>query len=241
MDPKIDSIAYIILFLIPGFIFQWVVRRYLALKKVDAKEGALEIMTASAFLHAAALPVFLYVVDLKVKRQLGVGLIVGLLAWPILAGFVWARISDSVLGEWMRRRLGANPGEPTAWSYFFGKRKAALVRAVLDDGSFVVGAFFKDSSASIPQVEDLYLEKQYVTDQNGQPQGLVRGTLGCWIPASRLRYLEFFDPQPKDDGNVGKEGSEETPTRDSETYSGNGRPESRTSDSAAQEQSLPNS
>ncbi len=211
-DVKIDSIAYIILFLIPGFVFQSVVDRYTHLRKREGNEKIIGILTSSAFLHAVAVPAFVLLIHPENRWWLGVGLVVALLGWPMTAGFLFGRFSDGRCGEWFRQKLGANPNGPTAWSYFFGKREAVLVRAILDDGSIVAGAYFNDSCSSGPGTEDLYLEKQYVTGDDGCLVKLVEHSRGCWIPAARLRCLEFFDPQPRVECVDGrKNGSDQVP------------------------------
>lgn len=193
MDIKMDSIGYIILFLIPGFIFYKVAGRYVTRERHEGNEKLIGILAASAFLHAVALPAFIYCVHVTVRWQLGLGLILLLLIWPTLAGLAFGWFSGGRWGEWTRRVLGANPREPTAWGYFWGQRKPVIVRAILDDGSVVVGASYGNSSASSPETEDLYLEKQYQIGDDGCPTGLKENTLGCWIPAARLRWVEFID------------------------------------------------
>jgi Family of unknown function (DUF6338) len=197
MDLKIDSIVYIILFLIPGFIFYKVAARYIVHEKYDGSEKLISILAASSFIHALGAPVFLSSVNRSVPWQLGIGLVLLLLIWPTLAGFAFGRFSGGTWGEWMRRFLGANPREPTAWGYFWGQRRPMIVRAVLDDGSVMVGRFSANSSASIPGTDDLYLEEQYLLDDERKPCGIDANTKGCWIPAARLRLVEFYEP-PKD-------------------------------------------
>lgn len=209
-DVKLDSIAYIILFLIPGFIFQSVVDRYTTSRKREGNEKIIGILTASAFLHAIAVPALVWVHP-EDKWGLGVGLVVALLVWPMIAGLGCGLVFDSRYGEWLRRRLKANPRGSTGWSYFFGKREAVVVRAILDDGSFIAGAYFDDSCNSGPGTEDLYLEQQYETGANGSIGKLVERTRGCWIPAARLRCLEFFDPRPKESAIDKQDGSDKTP------------------------------
>ena len=212
MDPKIDSlnsIVYVILFLIPGFIFYKVAARYIVHEKYDGSEKLISILAASSLLHAIAIPAFLHFVNAQSIRQVGVGLLVGLLLWPSLAGLAFGLFSGSSWGEWVRRALKANPREPTAWGYLWGQRKTVIVRAVLDDGSILVGAFSRNSSASIPLTEDLYLEKQYHTDSEGLPTGLKLNTMGCWIPAARLRWVELVNPKPKEAHGKDRSGNRE--------------------------------
>jgi hypothetical protein len=215
MDPKIDSlnsVVYIIIFLIPGFIFYKVTARYIVHEKYDGSEKLISILAASSFLHALGLLVLMACLDVAVRWQSVPWLVIELLVWPPLAGFVFGRFAGGTWGEWLRRRLGANPREPTAWAYFWGQRKPVMVRAFLDDGTAVVGAFSQNSSASIPNTDDLYLEKQYVLDNDKRPTALAAQTMGCWIPAARLRLVEFYDLQPKEntDGQV-KAGDRDSP------------------------------
>jgi hypothetical protein len=201
MDPKLDSlnsIVYIILFLIPGFIFYKVAARYIVPEKHEGNEKLISILAASSFLHALGFPVLIFFLGITIRWQSIPWLVIELLVWPTLAGLAFGWFSGSAWGEWVRRALKANPREPTAWGYLWGQRRTAIVRAVLDDGSILVGAFSRNSSASIPLTEDLYLEKQYHTDSEGLPTGLKLNTMGCWIPAARLRWVELVNPKPKE-------------------------------------------
>ena len=197
-DLKIDSVAYIILFLIPGFIFYKVAARYIIHEKYDGSEKLISILAASSFLHALGFPVLISCVGLAIRWQLALGLVILLLVWPTLVGLAFGLFSGGAWGEWLRRFLGANPREPTAWGYFWGQRKSAIVRAHLDDGTTMVGAFCQNSSASIPGTEDLYLEKHYQLDDERRPINLVPNSMGCWIPASRLRCVELYELQEED-------------------------------------------
>ena len=213
-DIKLDSITSIILFLIPGFVFQSVVDRYAVARKREGNEKLLGILTASAFLGAVSLPAVVLLVDVTARTELGIGLVLALLIWPAMAGFIYGRFVRGAWGEWMRRAVSANPVGSTAWLYFFGKREPVIVRAILDDGSFVAGSYFSDSCSSGPGSEDLYLERQYSTGENGSIGEMVENTRGCWIPVNRVRCLEFFDSQPKKGANDEQSRCEQGPTAD---------------------------
>jgi Family of unknown function (DUF6338) len=111
------------------------------------------------------------------------------------AGRLWQR--STRLRPWLLRTLHINAGHqtPTAWDELFGRRRPAMVRAVLSDRR-VVGGYY--GSRSFPgygqQSQDLLLEQRWVLDEDNWFVGPAPGSHGLWLSAGTVVSLEMYDP-----------------------------------------------
>jgi Family of unknown function (DUF6338) len=126
--------------------------------------------------------------------------VAGFMVLPAAIGFVLLIAYQQGLVSNLFRLLGVRyiDATPRAWDYFFSQGRPCLVVATLTDGTKVAGYMGTNSFAtSYPSDEDLYLERQFYVENaivTGQP---IPNGEGIWIQGSQIRFLEFYEPQPK--------------------------------------------
>lgn len=128
--------------------------------------------------------------------------------WLAPLAYVGIPIAFGYLAAWLVRRrsplarifVGRDPA-PRAWDYFFSHRPAGVVRAQLNDDTWIAGVFGANSYASgFPEEpRDLYLERtlQVLDDGTFVPgeegQGFRELGSGMLIPWEQMKFLEFFE------------------------------------------------
>ena len=98
---------------------------------------------------------------------------------------------------WMRtwKWLGNYLPHPTgrAWDYFFGLRKHAWVIVTLKSGKKIGGKYSYDSfSSSAPNPENLYIEENWVLNDDGGLERPRTDTMGILILSNEIESIEFF-------------------------------------------------
>lgn len=98
---------------------------------------------------------------------------------------------------WMRtwKWLGKYLPHPTgrAWDYYFGLRKHAWVIVTLKSGKRIGGKYSYESfSSSAPNPEHLYIEENWVLNDDGGLERPRNDTMGILILSSEIESVEFF-------------------------------------------------
>ncbi|MEK4509156.1 DUF6338 family protein [Paenibacillus sp. FSL K6-2524] len=197
MEVTADTIIYIAMFIVPGFIMS---SAYSGLvpQRVIGEQSAILRFISFSFLNAVIW--FWLINDLIDKRYwdkhpvLWIFILFGVLCIsPLFLGFFYGVITAK---EWIRKLvgyIGINPVHPipTAWDYVMSSGNWVMI--TLKDDSIFYGVYSSDSFASsVPEERDIYLEKVYTPNpESGEWQLNVR-TKGVWIPKEELRYIEFI-------------------------------------------------
>jgi len=98
---------------------------------------------------------------------------------------------------WMRtwKWLGKYLPHPTgrAWDYYFGLRKHAWIIVTLKSGKKIGGKYSYESfSSSAPNPEHLYIEENWVINDDGGLERPRNDTMGILILSSEIESIEFF-------------------------------------------------
>jgi len=110
----------------------------------------------------------------------------------------------AVASRWVRQsrwfgRFLLHPA-PTAWDYFFDKRKQVWVLCHLKDGRMVGGIHSGESStASYPHPQDIYIEELWRIDDHGKFVRPIPQTDGGLVQATECRFIEFFKLEEDDE------------------------------------------
>ena len=203
MPENLDAIRVIILFIIPGFISQYIIGSSIPRRHQSANGVLLEAILFSCINYALfGWPLLLAPgVYPKLIEQHAVWVLVGwatvLLITPIGIGliFSWLINKQKLTGLYGLLGLRYTDPIPRAWDYYFGQRKQGWVRVTFNDGTMIAGFLGTQSFASsFPSPEDLYLEKVYQIDENGvlsdEP---LPGSGGVWIQGNQIKFMEFIN------------------------------------------------
>jgi hypothetical protein len=189
---NINALALFIAFVIPGFIS---LKTYQLLFPGELKSSDKLIVDAVAYssINYAILFWPIYEIEHHGIRALHPTLyalfyVCALLLAPIVWVFIF---------KWVRTRQFAQGfmPHPTSkpWDFVFSKRRPYWIVVTLKDGSRVGGRYDASSFASsAPSPEQLYLEEQWVINQDGGFERVRNETAGVLILASEIVTVELF-------------------------------------------------
>ena len=186
-----DQLPIALLLIIPGFISLKVFSLIIPGRSGSAADSVLEALTYGV-LNAAIWfwPVTIWIAPLASERPWL--FTVGMLAVMVLSPAVLAVLVAAVLTSQRMRRLLPHP-TPAAWDFFFGKQQPAWIRVKRSDGTMIGGLYGADSfTSSYPSDRDLYIEEQWLLDENGKFLAPVDETKGLWVSMCDGDVLELY-------------------------------------------------
>lgn len=193
-----EALVIVILFVIPGFLGQWVFDRFIVRPGKTDLQTLLTAIAASCGTWAFWYPVTMLVRHLSrsVAPQVVV-LFLALFVTPV-AGALVMSAPDLRFRTWIYERLDSwlhlrplNP-RPTAWDCAFARGGKHWVRVRLKDGSFVHGIYEKGSWAGTSlDRHDLFLAVKF-DGAGGKFGKRVPRTAGVYIAHDSIDLVEFW-------------------------------------------------
>jgi len=201
----IDQLSIIVAFVVPGLIALYCRAQFLTGRLPPANEAVLASLALSLTYYGILIPFVgtgLAATDL---RSTTVSWFVFIVAGPAIFG--------SFLGFWVQKRplrrwldlIGINlvHPTPTAWDWWFKQPHWRWIIITLKDGTTFKGYYGPDSFASSdPAERDVFVEKIYEVDENGQ--WIETGDKGLFIAHGEIRTLEFLPILPPEAHDVGQ-------------------------------------
>ena len=103
---------------------------------------------------------------------------------------------------WLRKVLQyPNQSTPSAWDYAAPNRGGCFVRVFTEDNRWVGGALGGNAFVSTyPEPRDIFIEEEWVLDENGGFVEPVENSLGIYVPlgSSRVAWLASTDGTKKE-------------------------------------------
>ena len=199
----IQALAILVIFVLPGIVYQAVRERYREPVTSDREIGR---QVLRAIVVGIALDSLYLIVGGPALINLLAGVtgsspphppphprivgVVGLVLFVLVPATV--AVVEAV---WSRRASGSRyRTTPTSWDHLFGDRDSCFVRVRLKDGRWVGGWFGKDSYASaFPQDRDIYLSVQYRMQADGRFGERLPATGGVYVAAGEISVLEIIE------------------------------------------------
>lgn len=190
-----ETVFYSAIFLLPGFFMNLV---------IDSMNPPHKYNDGRYFMKCLALSIvncacwsWLYIIILNIEfKQL-------FLKWVVLflitiggAALVAYLLSLIKQRKWFANifsKMGINTihSTPTAWDYYFSKRKASFVIITLIDGTILRGWYSFDSFTSSDSEErDIYVEKGYYLNKNGRWE-IDKESEGFYVSGGQIKFIEF--------------------------------------------------
>lgn len=194
------DLFFVVAVFVPGFIFNAVLATFIPRHASHFKEVMLlRFLTGSALNYAVCSPL----IYLLATRSLfgsssllaGVMWFVIIFVAPILLGLITALVSQR---RWLRnifQRLNLRSIDPipTGWDWKFSRTSPCFVLVTLTDQTQLAGFLGDESMASSdPEHRDLYLERAYTIQENGEWMPRERSQ-GVYIDGTQIVLVEFFD------------------------------------------------
>jgi hypothetical protein len=190
---SIETIGLFLLFVLPGLIAIRVYRLVMPAKEVDGANSLIDGLfytSINLLLGAPVLWVLVFGHDPNAYpgRWILAGflvLLVGPVVWPLL-------YAKAIRSKWVARRIQVP--YPTAWDFFFDKRRPVFALVHLEGGNVIGGYWGGESYAgSFPNDGDVYLEAVYTVDAAGRFGDAVPFTRGILLRKEQYTYIELFD------------------------------------------------
>jgi hypothetical protein len=192
VDLNIDALKLFVAIVLPGLISMQVYRLVMPARPLDWDNAVLEGLFYSLLNLILSLPIlwpihrgnfpadhpWLYIC------AAGVVILVLPILWPIL---LVRALKSRVLSRYLQLPF------PTAWDFFFEKRRDVFALIHLKTGEMVGGYFGGHSYAtSYPDEGDLYLEIVYRVNVDGTFGSPIEASQGLLVRKDEYTYIEFF-------------------------------------------------
>lgn len=192
--PEIDSMILFVLLVLPGLVSMHVYRWVMPARDIDWKTALVEALFYGTLNFGICLPIIIPIhrnnfpnahLGWYITLMISVLIVIPFI-WPCLLRFAFR-------WKWLMKKLQLP--YPTAWDYFFGKRRCCFVLIHLKNGKMIGGYYGGESySTSFPRHGDLYLERVCKVDADGCFKSIVDRTDGMLIPSDAYTYVEMFTP-----------------------------------------------
>jgi hypothetical protein len=203
------ALLVLVAFVLPGFVALLIAERTYVVRRERSPFELLLIATyysviSWGIIALATWPFGLARSDLvrwwredSLGRLAGLGLLAILVVPAIVATFSrWWQQSEK-LRPGLLKRLGIHEthATSTAWDALFERRKAAMVRVVLNDQRVLGGYYGAESFAPYAQEsQDLFLEQRWRLDDKRWFLEPIESSQGLWLSAGSIVSLELYDP-----------------------------------------------
>lgn len=187
-----ERLVLFLVFVVPGFV---AMRTHDLLIPAEARDWGSSLVEAIAYsmLNVAALFWFIGLLQRQGFQQQhpvlhGLGMFGVLFVAPV----GWAFLARYIITSPLVRRLVLDPS-PTAWDFFFSKRRPAWVLFHLKTGQKLGGLFWLDSTASAyPNTADIYVEEVWRLDDQNRFIERIDQTAGALLKRDDCSLIEFF-------------------------------------------------
>ncbi|HFL4946123.1 TPA: DUF6338 family protein [Escherichia coli] len=182
-----------VLFIMPGFISMRVYRLFHPSIDLDTSKVLIDVVSYSCINFSFLLiPIYLIETnDIFLKHPIlyYIFYFLVLIVIPVLLPVVLLKIRN---WEKVKNILPHPIGR--SWDYFFSTRQRCWVLVTLKNGKKYGGFYGSDSFASnSPEPEQIYLEKHWALDENGDFDHELADTLGIIILTNEIESVEFIE------------------------------------------------
>ena len=197
-DLSLPAVVLFLLVALPGLISARVYRLLMPARDLEWGDALIQGLFYSGVNFVLGLPVLWwlllgYAPQEHPARYLSAAVLVllaGPIAWPVA-------LAAAFRSGWVRRHIQIP--YPTAWDFYFDRRKPAFALVHLAGGQ-VIGAYWgRDSYAgSFPNDGDIYFEAVYQVDASSRFGAPVPATRGVLLRKEQYTYIELFDVPPEE-------------------------------------------
>lgn len=187
-----NKLALFIAFVVPGFIAIKVYELLSPSRQADSSKQLIDAVSYSCLNYGILLwPIFIVESsDLRSSHsQLYVLFYIGVLFFaPVLLVISWKYLREL---EWIQKFVPHPTQKP--WDYVFAQRRTYWVIVTLKNGEKIAGMYGPNSFASsAPSEEQIYLEEQWILNEEGGFERQAEQTSGIIILSSEIRSVEFM-------------------------------------------------
>lgn len=194
-----NKLALFIAFVVPGFIAIKVYDLLSPSAQVDTSKRIIDAVSYSCLNYAILLwPIFVVEsIDLKTNHPQAYAIFyMGVMFFaPVLLVFSWKYLREL---DWLQKFVPHPTQKP--WDFVFAQRQTYWVIVTLESGEQIGGMYGRNSFASSsPAQEQIYLEEQWILNEDGGFERKVEQTSGIIILSSEIRSVEFMHSGEQED------------------------------------------
>ena len=189
---ELDKLALFIAFVVPGFIAMKLYEVLYPTNAVDSSKKLVDAIAYSCINYALLLPFIVWVEKADLVSSSPIAYLffymVVLLAAPIAWIFIWRWIR-------LRKLLLTILPHPTLkpWDFVFEQNIPWFIIVTLEDGRKIAGKYsFKSFASSAPALDQLFLEEEWVLNEDGGFERPAHQTGGILITGSKFTTIEFY-------------------------------------------------
>ena len=194
-----NKLALFIAFVVPGFIAIKVYELLSPSTQVDTSKQVIDAVSYSCLNYAILLwPIYcVESSDLRTSHpQIYALFYMGVLFFaPVLLVLFWKYLREL---DWIQKFVPHPTQKP--WDFVFAQRRTYWVIVTLKNGEKIGGMYGPNSFASsAPSEEQIYLEEQWILNDDGGFERRAEQTSGIIILSSEIRSVEFMHSGEQDD------------------------------------------
>ena len=187
-----NKLILFIAFVVPGFIAIKVYELLSPSRYTDSSKQIIDAVSYSCLNYAVLLWPIYYVESSELKSshpQIYVLFYMGVLFFaPVLLVIGWKFLRNL---EWIQRFIPHPTQKP--WDFVFAQRRSYWVIVTLKNGEKIGGMYGPHSFASsAPSEEQIYLEEQWILNEDGGFERPAEQTSGIIILAPEIRSVELI-------------------------------------------------
>lgn len=204
MPTTLEALLIFLYLLTPGFVFLFITQHYVAHAFEPTQLKYVLVLGLLGFIiHLPIFPLWThrimgYYLDDALsahRHEVFYWSCVVVLIWPVLAGLAvgWLMMRPKVDSILDRIGLSYIDRLPSAWDWVIREEGPAYVKIYMRDGSRFGGVFADRSIGSIaPQQRDVFLERVWLLDDDGNFASEAPGNTGVWIAHEAIGRIEFY-------------------------------------------------
>ena len=180
-----ESVIYILLLFLPGFIF---IRSSTLL--VASNDSDFSKKWYDAVAYGIIFSGLTYIAYLLLNSYIHVYIfpVVGMVIAPFISPFILQYLRTK---PFFHERI-LRP-EVSAWDYIFSSKKSYWIIIHLKDGRNIGGVYSSNSfTSAFPYKQDIYLEELWKLDENKKFVEKIERSAGIWIVSDEISSIEFF-------------------------------------------------
>ncbi len=194
-----NKLALFIAFVVPGFIAIKVYELLSPSRQIDTSKQVIDAVSYSCLNYAILFWPIVVVEssDLSVSHPQIYALFYMLVLFfaPVLLVIFWKYLREL---DWIQKFAPHPTQKP--WDFLFGQRHTYWVIVTLKNGEKIGGMYGpKSFASSAPSEEQIYLEEQWILNEDGGFDRKANQTSGIIILSSEIRSVEFMHSGEQDD------------------------------------------
>ena len=184
---KMEYIIVFTILIVPGFIIMKIIKL-----KIPSKDFLLKDMLFEALSYSLLnLSLIGWLPYLFIKDGFSIIFMIlfmfSIIIFPAFLAFAYIKI---ISFEWFKNNFDIQI--PTAWDWYFSKRKDCILIITLKNGSIIMGYFGQNSYAtSYPNEGSIYLEKTYVYNDKNE-LSTTEDSDGIIIAKNQFDTIEIY-------------------------------------------------